>query len=51
MDWDDIWDGLGNEKNREAERYRVQNTLLGIQDFHKYWDRYVPCNFVPGYLR
>ena len=30
MDWDEIWDGLDNEKNWEAEKYRTQSTLLGV---------------------
>ena len=52
MDWDKIWDGLDNEKNWEAEEYWAQSTLLGVQDFHKHWDRYAPSShFVPGYLR
>ena len=52
MDWDEIWDGLDNEKNWEAEKYRAPRTLLGVQDFHKHWDRYSPTGyFVPGYLR
>ena len=42
MDWDGIWDGLNNEKNWEAEKYRAKSTLLGVQDFHKHWDRYAP---------
>ena len=25
MDWDEIWDGLGNEKNWEAGIYRAQS--------------------------
>ena len=29
MDWDEIWDGSGNEKNWEAEKCRTQSTLLG----------------------
>ena len=51
MDWDEIWDGLDNEKNWEAENYRAKSTLVGVQDFHKHWDRYAPFSyFVPGYL-
>ena len=49
MDWDEIWNGLDNEKNWEAEKYRAKNTLPGVQDFHKHWDRYAPLSyFVPG---
>ena len=52
MDWDKIWDGLDNEENWAAEKYRAQSTLLGVQDFRKYWDRYVPSGyFIPDYLR
>ena len=52
MDWDEIWDGLDNEKNWEAEKYRAGSTLLGVRDFHKHWDRYAPFSYlVPGYLR
>ena len=51
MDLDGIWDGLDNEKNWGAEKYRTQSTLLGAYDFHKYWDRYAPSSyFVPEYL-
>ena len=25
MDWDEIWDGLDNEKNWSAEKYRAQS--------------------------
>ena len=39
MDWDEIWDGLDNEKNWDAEKYRAQTTLLAIEDLHKHWDR------------
>ena len=52
MDWDEIWDGLDNENNWKAEKYRAQSTLLGVQDFHKHWDRYAPSSyFDPRYLR
>ena len=51
MDWDEIWDDLDNEKNWEADKYRAKSTLLGVQDFHKHWDRCAPfIYFVPGYL-
>ena len=36
MDWDEIWDGLDNEMNWEAEKYRAKSTLVGVQDFHKH---------------
>ena len=26
IDWDEIWDGLDNQKNWEAEKYRAQST-------------------------
>ena len=52
MDWDDIWDGLDNKRNWEAEKYHAQSALLGVQDFHKYCDRYAPSSyFVPECLR
>ena len=51
MDWDEIWEGLDNEKNWEAEKYMAKSILLGVRDFHKHWDRYAPFSyFVPGYL-
>ena len=51
MDWDEILDGLDNEKNWVAEKYRAQSTLLAIEGFHKHWDRYAPSSyFVPEYL-
>ena len=52
MERDEIWDGLDNEKNWDAEKYRAQTTLLAIEDFYKHWDRYAPSSyFVPEYLR
>ena len=45
MDWDEIWDNLGNGKNWGAEKYRAQSTLLGVRDFHKHWDRYAPSSY------
>ena len=51
MDWGEIWDGIDNEKNWEAEKYRANSTLLGVQDFRKHY-RYAPFSyFIPGYLR
>ena len=52
MGWDGIWDGLGNEKNWDSEKYRAQTALLAVEDFHKHWDRYASSSyFAPEYLR
>ena len=34
MDWDEIRDGLDNEKNYGAEKNRAQTTLLATESFH-----------------
>ena len=42
VDWEADWDDLSNSELRVPEREMAGSTQKAVEDFRKWWNRYLP---------